>query len=153
MSQLLTASELRQLFDQRKKNIEFVDVELPGLPILNGQLAIQELSPAQAEHADKLAEKDGKASQAREMAALVCKALVSRAEPHARIFSDKEVQHVSGYGMTVLLPLVLQIRKHSKLDQDAIEEVKKSLTPKPEQESDSATSSQESSEEEEPEEN
>src|SRR5687767_14047858 len=132
MSELLTVQQIRELFDQRKRAIEDVEMSLPGLEILDSQLAVKELSPAEAEHVDKLAMKNGETSQSREWAALICKALVTRIEPHQRIFSDKDVEHVSKYGATILMPLVLQIRQHSKLNVDAIEDMKKNLKKTPE---------------------
>ena len=143
----MSIEDIRAAFLNRKKTIVNVDDVLPDLDMLNGQLALQELSANSVSHAQKLADDHGETDSVLFMAALVVKSLVERSSQQ-RIFKDNDLQAVADFGLSVIMPLAEDVKNLSGIGKTAQAQAKKSSQNS--QESDSATSSTEKSEQEQP---
>lgn len=121
----MEALQARALLFQRKLKEIPVNIALPDLPELDGQLSVLELGADQLRLANQLAETpDGTTDHIRAMAAAICLSLVMR-ETKERVFSDNDVEGVAKFGYTVLNPLNDLVELASGLSKNAVEIAKK----------------------------
>lgn len=123
----MNATEARVLLFKRKLKYEDYELSIPGVPELDGQLGLLELTAAATMQVDKLSKnEDGESEESLQLAGMVAQSLVMR-ETKERIFSDNDIEAVSGFGLSVLVPLSQRIKAMSGLDEDALELAKKNL--------------------------
>lgn len=139
----MEALAARALLFQRKLAELPVEFSIPGISELDNQLSVLELGADQLSLAAKLAETPNGPDKMLATAASVCLSLVMR-ETKERIFSDTDVEAVSKFGMTVLLPLSKLVDQVSGLSPSAVEDAKKNSSTTPA--NDSNTSSPTASE-------
>ena len=109
----MNAAEARALLFQRKLAELPVNVSLPDLAALDGQLSVIELSGADTTNARKLAmESDGTIDDMMAGAGMICASLVLR-ETKERILNMTDIQAVAGWGGTIITPLIELIGKVS----------------------------------------
>jgi hypothetical protein len=122
-TQELNEEEVRTLFFNRKKKIINFEGSLPGLEMLDGNLALQELTGAAARHAKLLATtKDGE-DPILLGAASIIKSLILRKSGN-RIFKDTDIQGVCDFGLSVINPIGEQIQALSGATPQAVQEAK-----------------------------
>jgi hypothetical protein len=123
MAQQFTEEEARALFFNRKKKTVDFEGSLPDLEMLDGQLALQELSGATVRHAKQLAKtKDGE-DEILQGSAMIVKSMVLKSTGK-RIFSDTDLQAVCDFGLSIINPIGAQIQALSNSKPQAIEDAK-----------------------------
>ena len=110
-----TKEQIQEKLLNRKKRMEKLEVSLPDLEDLDGELALVELSALDVEFAQNASKgSDGEASEVMTLAGMVSRALVAY-YPKERIFTDNHSQAIAEWGLLVLQPLGEAIRKGSAL--------------------------------------
>jgi hypothetical protein len=122
------AAEARALLFQRKLAYQEFKGSVPGIPELDGQLGILELTGTVTSQIDMLAKgPDGKTIDTLQMAGIVANGLVLR-ETKERIFSDGDIEGVASMGTTVLLPITIAISELSGISKESLEIAKKNFS-------------------------
>lgn len=129
----------------RKRSMQKLEVELPGLEDLNGELALQALTPGDVADADKLSkDKDGNEDPMLENGVLIARSLVTYATKE-RLFEDTDAEWIKQEWETnVYVPLIYAVKEFSGISGVAYENAKKNY--RQTQEKNSATSSESGSE-------
>jgi hypothetical protein len=110
-----TKEQIQEKLLNRKKRMEKLEVSLPDLEDLDGELALVELSALDVEFAQNASKgSDGEASEVMTLAGMVSRALVVY-DTKERIFTDNHSQAIAEWGLLVLQPLGEAIRKGSAL--------------------------------------
>jgi hypothetical protein len=110
-----TKEQIQEKLLNRKKRMEKLEVSLPDLEDLDGELALVELSALDVEFAQHASKgSDGEASEVMTLAGMVSRALVVY-DTKERIFTDNHSQAIAEWGLLVLQPLGEAIRKGSAL--------------------------------------
>lgn len=135
----MKAHEARALLFNRKLQGKPVDFSIPGVPELDGQLYMLELTARDTRIISKLSKNaDGETDQITSQAAVICRGLVLK-ETKERIFSDFDIDMIAGneepddgkpidgFGTIVLKMLGDEISRLSGFDPDAIKEAKESF--------------------------
>lgn len=140
-----TKEQIRQRMMDRKRSMQKLEVELPGLEDLNGELAVQALTPGDVADADKLSkDKDGNEDPMLENGVLIARSLVTYATKE-RLFEDTDAEWIKQEWETnVYVPLIYAVKEFSGISGVAYENAKKKY--RQTQERNSATSSENSSE-------
>lgn len=127
---MATIKEIRERIINRKRRMQKLEISLPDLEELDGQLAIQELTAKDLEEAQIRGKgPDGETKDMLMTAVLIVKSLVSY-ETKERIFTDDDAGFLAeNFGLTVLMPLGIKIREINNISNDALEEAKKNLKP------------------------
>jgi hypothetical protein len=130
--------EIREKILNRSRRMQKLDISLPDLEELDGQLAIQELTAKDLEEAQQRSKgPDGETQQILMTSMLITKSLVAY-QTKERIFSDDDAGFIAEHlGLTTLMPLSTEIQKINNISSTALEEAKKNLQKT--HESDSAT--------------
>lgn len=138
----LTKEQIREKLLNRKRRMQKLEVSLPDLEELDGQLAIQELTAKDLEDAQNLCKgPDGEQQDLLMTAVMITKALVTY-DTKERIFSEKDAGFiVDTFGLLILQPVGTAIQEVNGLSGDALEAAKKNL--KAIKDSEQATSSEE----------
>jgi|SRR5262245_13939255 len=124
----LTAQEAREKFMNRKKRMIALDVSLPDLEELDGQLGVLELTAKDIESAQKLSKgADGEQDSMAMTAGMIARALVML-DTRERIFNDNDIGYmVENFGLAILEPLGTKVALGSGISENALEEAKKNL--------------------------
>lgn len=124
----LTAQEIREKLFNRKRRMQKIEISLPDLQELDGQLAIQELTAKDVEFAQNASKgPDGEVQTMLMTATLLARSLVTY-ETKERIFTDDDRGFIAdNFGLLILQPIGLEMQKISGLTADAIEDAKKNL--------------------------
>lgn len=140
-----TKEQIRQRMMDRKRSMQKLEVELPGLEDLNGELAVQALTPGDVADADKLSkDKDGNEDPMLENGVLIARSLVTYATKE-RLFEDTDAEWIKQeWDTNVYVPLIYAVKEFSGISGVAYENAKKNY--RQTQERNSATSSENSSE-------
>jgi hypothetical protein len=126
----LTREQIREkLLNFKKKTVDFIG-SLPGLEELNGELAIRELSAADTSAISGMAKSEDGYQDHLDVAGTVARGLVHR-ETKERIFSDLDMEAVAEFGLSVLRPIVEEIKKISGLNPTVVADAKKNSQPTP----------------------
>jgi hypothetical protein len=125
---MLTIKEIREKIMNRGRRMQKLDISLPDLEDLNGQLAVQELTAKDLEEAQNRSKgKDGETQQILMTAFMITKSLVSY-QTKERIFSDDDAGFIAEHlGLTTLMPLSTEIQKINNISSDGLEQAKKNL--------------------------
>ncbi len=123
-----TIKEIREKIMNRGRRMQKLDISLPDLEDLNGQLAVQELTAKDLEEAQNRSKgKDGETQQILMTAFMITKSLVSY-QTKERIFSDDDAGFIAEHlGLTTLMPLSTEIQKINNISSDGLEQAKKNL--------------------------
>jgi len=136
----MQATEARALLFNRKLQGKDVDISIPGVPELDGELFIAELSARDTRIIAKMSTKpDGKSDSIAAQAAMICRSLRMK-NTKERVFQDLDIdaiagndkpdggvgadQPVHGFGTFILKLLGDEIGKLSGFDDNAIEQAK-----------------------------
>jgi hypothetical protein len=140
-----TKEQIRQRMMDRKRSMQKLEIELLGLEDLNGELAVQALTPGDYDDADKLSkDKDGNEDPMLEGGVLIARSLVMYATKE-RLFEDTDAEWMKQEWETnVYVPLVYAVREFSGISEEAYENAKKNY--RQTQGNGSATSSESNSE-------
>ena len=123
----MQALQARALLFQRKLAYQDYNGSIPGVPELDGQLGILELTGTITSQIDRLAkDPDGGTVDTLQMAGMVVNGLVMR-ESKERLFADNDTEAVAGFGLLVLIPLATLVADLSGVSKDALERAKKTL--------------------------
>jgi len=141
-----TREQIREKMMNRKKRMAKLEIELPGLEELNGELAIQALSPGDYEDADELSkDKDGNSNVFVEGGVLIARSIVMYATKE-RIFEDTDAEWMKQeWDTDVYTPLLYAVKEFSNISDEMYENAKKNYLKS--QSQGSATSSENDSEE------
>jgi hypothetical protein len=125
---MLTIKEIREKIMNRGRRMQKLDISLPDLEDLNGQLAVQELTAKDLEESQNRSKgKDGETQQILMTAFMITKSLVSY-QTKERIFSDDDAGFIAEHlGLTTLMPLSTEIQKINNISSDGLEQAKKNL--------------------------
>ena len=123
-----TIKEIREKIMNRGRRMQKLDISLPDLEELDGQLAVQELTAKDLEEAQNRSKgKDGETQQILMTAFMITKSLVSY-QTKERIFSDDDAGFIAEHlGLTTLMPLSAEIQKINSISSDALEQARKNL--------------------------
>ena len=131
-----SAAEARALLFQRKLQEKPVIFSIPGVPYLDGELSMLELTASELKQAEKLADTPDGTDDVLMMAATVAKSLVM-ADTKERVFSDGDIgsidyasgvgSGIAGFGLAALIPLSKLASEASNLGVDLLEDAKKKL--------------------------
>lgn len=132
----MKAHEARALLFNRKLQGKPVEFSIPGIPELDGQLFMLELTARDTRIIDKMSkDADGVKDQIKAQAGVICRGLVMR-DTKERVFADLDIdmiagndepddgKPVDGFGTFVLRLLGDEIGKLSGFEPDAIEKAK-----------------------------
>nr|BBH90136.1 hypothetical protein KTC_48870 [Thermosporothrix sp. COM3]BBH90201.1 hypothetical protein KTC_49520 [Thermosporothrix sp. COM3]BBH90266.1 hypothetical protein KTC_50170 [Thermosporothrix sp. COM3] len=120
-------AEIRAKFFNRRLKVQDLEVTLPGLEELDGQLALRELTAKEVVQAERLSKDETGRNEALEAAAFVTYSLITR-EGKEQIFSEQDIDGVAGFGMSVLTPIAEKIRELSAIDADETQKNLKQTT-------------------------
>jgi len=124
----LTAQQAREKFMNRKKRMIELDISLPDLEELDGQLGVLELTAKDIEKAQKLSKGANGEDDAMAMTAgMIARALVML-DSRERVFTDDDIGYmVENFGLAILEPLGTKVALGSGISENALEEAKKNL--------------------------
>ena len=136
-----TREQIREKMLNRKKRMAKLEIELPGLEELNGELALQALSPGDYEDADELSkDQDGNSNVFVEGGVLIARSVVVYATKE-RIFEDTDAEWMKQeWDTDVYAPLVFAVKEFSNISDTMYENAKKNFLKS--QKQDSVTSSE-----------
>ena len=125
---MATIKEIREKIMNRGRRMQKLDISLPDLEELDGQLAVQELTAKDIEDAqNKSKGSNGETQDTLMTALMVTKSLVSY-QTKERIFSDDDAGFIAeNLGLTTLMPLSNEIQKVNNISGDALDLAKKNL--------------------------
>lgn len=125
---MATIKEIREKILNRSRRMQKLDISLPDLEELDGQLAVQELTAKDLEEAQSRSKgSDGETQQILMTAILITKSLVSY-QTKERIFSDDDAGFIAEHlGLTTIMPLSTEIQKINNISGDALEQARKNL--------------------------
>jgi hypothetical protein len=140
-----TREQAREKIMNRKRRMQKLEIELPDLEELNGELALQELSLGDYDDAEKLSLDENKEEdQLLSGCVLVARSVVLYATKE-RLFEDTDAEWMKQeWGTTVIMPLIEAAKDFSGKSGEAYENAKKNYLIR--QKQGSATSSEKSSE-------
>lgn len=121
-----TREQILEKLMNRKRRMQKLELELPDLEDLNGELALRELSAGDFEDAEELSKgEDGTPRNTVEGAILITRALVMYATKE-RIFEDNHAEWIiREFGTLVTVPLVSAVREFCGTTGNAYEDAKK----------------------------
>jgi hypothetical protein len=139
-----TRAQIREKIMNRKRRMQKLEIELPDLEDLNGELALQELSMGDFDDAEKLSQdKDGNEDPIIEGGVLIARSVVMYATKE-RLFEDEDAEWIKKeWGTSISGLLVYAVREFSGNNDKAYENAKKNYQNRS---TASATSSENSSE-------
>lgn len=140
---------IREKLLNRKLKIELLDVPIPGLPELDGEIYIMEISGQDMDDAKKIAmNANGILNESLSNAITIARSLIAR-EPYDRdgtidrVFSDTDIDFIAGkrgpdgkieirgFGSTTILTLVTRVCQVSGLTTDFLKTLGTNLIPTP----------------------
>lgn len=126
----MDAKSIREKLMNRKPKVELLDIPLPDLPELDGQIYVMEISSQDMSWAKKKAtDQDGVMNEEKANAASMARSLISREAYDAdgtidRIFSDDDIDFIAGtkdvrgFGSTVILSIMSRVNRVSGMTND-----------------------------------
>lgn len=140
-----TKEQIREKMMNRKRRMQKLEIELPDLEELNGELAVQALSPGDYDDAGELSkDKDGNSDALLEGGVLIARSVVSYATKE-RLFEDTDAEWIKQeFETSVYVPLLFAVKEFSNISEEAYENAKKNYQKSLKQ--GSATSSEKDSE-------
>jgi len=126
----MDAKKIREKLMNRKPKVELLDVPIPDLPELDGQIYAMEISGQDISWAkQKATDERGEMNEEISNAATIARSLISkeafdRDGTIERIFSDDDIDFIAGnkdvrgFGSSVILTLVSRANRVSGLSQD-----------------------------------
>lgn len=135
----MDAKSIREQLMNRKPQVELLDIPLPGLPELTGQIYAMEISGQDMSWAKERALVDGVMNEEKSNAAAMVRSLIEkeaydRDGSYVRIFSDDDVdfiagtKNVRGFGSTVLLSIVSRVNQVSGMTRDFLKQLEPNST-------------------------
>jgi hypothetical protein len=130
----MDAKQIREKLMNRKPKVELLDLQIPGLPELNGQIAVMEINGEDMTYAKKRgAGEDGVISEDISNAATIARSLISNdvfvnKGTIQRIFSDDDIDFIVKFGSTVLLSLTGRVNRVSGFTEDFLKQLDSSST-------------------------
>lgn len=135
----MDAKSIREQLMNRKPQVELLNIPIPGLPQLTGQIYAMEISGQDMSWAKEKATFNGVMNEEKSNAAAMVRSLIEkdaydRDGSYVRIFSDDDIDFIAGtkdvrgFGSTVILSIISRVNQVSGMTRDFLKQLEPNST-------------------------